>query len=217
MTKKGWMAWSAVLVLFAVLLTLATGTAVWAAPGAQGTVSGAQGGPIGSAGGTVPAGNVTVTVPAGVVPDGTRLSVFPASPGTPPQTGGFLVGGSVVQITMTGPSDRAYTQFATPVTICFTLDPGQIAASGGATGVKIQWYNTATGKWEDQATQQTPGTNQFCTSVNHLSIFGVFTAASAPVVAAQVEGPNLGGLTPWALVLGSAIVLGILWTRRPRK
>lgn len=214
------------LLLF-VLLVLSAGGTVWAAPDAQGTVPPPPPPPpttggIGAAGGTLtsPGGDSTITIPGGVVPDNSTYSVYRPRMNSLP-TGTFTIRGDgdhIVSVIVTGPDGKSITSFSTNITICFNLSAAEVAAAGGPGNVTIQWFNSTTGKWETLTTTQTPGTNQFCVSVNHLSIYGIFAkpASSAPI-AENFDSSNLGAILPLALGLAGVIALGAIWMRRPKK
>ncbi|MBI3914801.1 MAG: hypothetical protein HY327_11540 [Chloroflexi bacterium] len=212
-----------VIALLVAVLMLASGNSVWAAPPGQGgTVPppGSGTGPVGTGGVTIggPANSSVTFPPNSGVPNGSTLTIFPITGGSIPATGGFRgPGGHVVGITLLGPNGLPITQFSTNITICFTLTAAEVATAGGAGNVKLEWFNSATGKWEAQTTTALPG-NQFCISVNHLSIFGVFTnVAETQAESAVTESSNWTSLLPLAFGIAGALALGFAWTRRPKK
>jgi len=155
-----------------------------------------------------------------VVPNGSSVTIGQANLNSLPPTGGFRAGNLVFSIQVTGPDGKPITTFSSPIQICFTLSAGDVAAAGGLP-VVIQWFNSATGKWESQTTTSTagPGTNTtVCTSVSHLSIYGVFFQSASPApVAASSDSRDLGAILPFALGLAGVIALGAIWMRRPKK
>jgi hypothetical protein len=200
------------------LLMLVTGTSVLA----QGTVPPPPPppppAPVGAAGGTFTNGPASVTFPANSVPNGSMLTISQVNQSQLPGTGGFRLGSVVYQFSMTGPDGKPITTFSPPIQVCFTLSAAEIAALGGVTNqgnLAIQWFNSATGKWETQTTTQTTGTNQFCTTVSHFSIYGLFVQPDAPA-AAKTEDLNLAGMAPWALALGAVLVLGLVLALRKK-
>ncbi|MBI3914800.1 MAG: hypothetical protein HY327_11535 [Chloroflexi bacterium] len=199
------------------LLMLATGNTAWAQGG--GTVPPPPPpvtGPVGTGGGTTTLGDATVTVPAGAVPNGSTISVGKPNPNSLPDKGGFRIpGGNLLAISVIGPDGKPITSGFNPkIKICFTLPAAVVQQVGGAGMVTIDWFNSQTGKFEPQPTTQTPGTNQFCTEVDHLSIYGLFFYPDASEALANTESADLSFLLPLGAGLLGLIGVGAVLKRR---
>ncbi len=209
-------------VLFIVLFLLASASPALAAPPQQGTVPPPPPpvtGGLGSAGGSFssPGGDATITFPPGLAPNGSTVLVGRPNLNSLP-TGSFRVGGDGdhrVSVQVFGPDGKPITSFSQNIQICFNLTAAEVAAAGGAGNITIDWFNSATGKWEKQTTTAGALPNQFCISVNHLSIFGVFIKpAEAEPMAVKTEDFDLGAVLPWVFGFGAVLIGAVLVLRK---
>ena len=121
-------------------------------------------------------GDVTVTIPAGVIgltAGGAPLPQITITPITattppppPPGTGAVALDYDV---------EPSGSTFSSPITITLSFDPGLL---NGATPY-VAWYNPVTGQWEQLHTVSIDTVNHTITaSVDHFSTFAVLAALS---------------------------------------
>ena len=135
--------------------------------------------PVGSAGGVVQSENFTITVPPAVVPDGSVITIVPLDPVDmvlPPVGEGLKSLAHFFELTIKGPDGSAITNFATPLQICMTYTIADLLMAGGNPwNLIIGTVPTGGTTW-----QLLPLTSvdyfsmRVCTTVTHLSLFGLF-------------------------------------------
>jgi len=135
-----------------------------------------------AAGGTISLGDVSVAIPAGILPNKATFSIKKMNPGEAnnivPEGLRLKLGSDVYEIATTGERDFGDNS----ITIKIPYNKDKIAS--GEVPV-INYYNEHTGKWtvlESTVEQGSDGKWYAVVKVNHLTKFAVFsTAAQSPV------------------------------------
>jgi len=132
--------------------------------------------PVGSAGGTFQVESITVTVPPGVVPDGSTIYIEPLGERIGPPAGeGLQQLFHLVEITIVGPDGAPITNFATPLQVCFTYTTDDLQTAGGnPNNLVIGTMPSGGSTWQFLPTRANPAAMQVCANVYHLSLFNLF-------------------------------------------
>lgn len=131
--------------------------------------------------------SVKFTAPAGALSTSATVTVAKVSSSsasyTPPaaNTGLFMVGGSVFQITAVSGSTNI-TNFTKPVTLTFTYTDLQIPAGVMEANLKIYYYDTATKQWVPITSTVNAATNTITATVDHLTQFAIYGTKAAGAV-----------------------------------
>ncbi|MDO9129311.1 MAG: sortase, partial [Anaerolineales bacterium] len=141
-------------------------------------------GNVDSGGGTVQSGGVTVTIPPGVVPDGSTIVITPIDPATtpvPPVGVGVKMLGTFVEINVYAPDGTLITTFASPLLVCLPYTAADLIAAGGNPWNIVIGVSHAGGAWQMlSAAVVNPASMQVCSYVYNLSLFGTFVPALLP-------------------------------------
>ena len=160
-------------------------------------------------GGTCALGSTTATVPAGALPSGYTLVVYPPPAGSPipPAAPGTVLVGDLLYAEVHDAQGNIVNQFtpSTPFSLCMTYTSDQLAQAGGdANNFRIRYFDTAANAWNDVGpTSVDAGNSRVCVNVAHLTLFGLFalTPSSLPVTGGEMDSGS------WWLVAAAAMVL----------
>lgn len=140
---------------------------------------GIEGDAIGSGGGEVSAGNWTVTVLVGAVPDGSTLFMEAGLFGVGPPVGGNLQTlDDIMELHLYDANGVELNIFSPPLEVCFTYTPADVAVAGGhAANFRMATAADEATVWTFLDTVLDEVQKQVCAEVEHLSYFEVMYPA----------------------------------------
>jgi hypothetical protein len=171
------------------VLFLSWSAGAWATPGQsplRQTVPPPPGGQqftIPPEGGTItPTGNISITIPAGVLTDTAYFNWGPQDPGeVPDPPPGFKLGGCTFSLEAYVGENTPLRDFNPPgITICFNYcecmpDVCDWPQAQLELVVKIQYYDPDVGDWAELATTFDTGAKTACVTVTHVSSFALMS------------------------------------------
>ncbi len=151
-------------------------------------------------------GNVSVTVPANVVADGTR---FLCTPNENPQTTAAPIGYSLVGSRVDLTTDTGLATFDSALTVCLSHTNADILKAGGAaSSLRVGFFDGA--MWQPlRATSA--NTNETCGIADHFTQFGLLAVTPTALPATGTDVAPVVWLVLAVVVLTGG---GIMWRRR---